>query len=103
MPIGRVTPRPRTCLFLVEVADTTIDFDLADKARLYARAGICELWVVDLERRAVHVCREPGEQGYRSVTMLAAPDVLRPIGLPDFELPVALLFPTQGELAGEGE
>jgi Uma2 family endonuclease len=96
-------PTPEDVLLLVEVADTTIDFDLGEKARLYAHAGIRELRVVDLQRRAVHVCREAGEQGYGSVTLLVAPDVLRPVGVPNFELAAALVFPEQGEGAGEGE
>jgi Uma2 family endonuclease len=95
-------PTPKDVLLLVEVADTTLEFDLGEKARLYARAGIYELWVADLERRAVHVCREPGEQGYGSVTRLTAPVLLRPLRLPDLELPAALLFPEQGETAGDG-
>src|SRR5258708_7496245 len=42
-------PRPQDLQLVVEVADSTLGFDLTKKARLYARAGIVEYWV--LERR----------------------------------------------------
>ena len=36
---------------LVEVSASTLTFDLTDKTRIYARAGIMEYWVVDANRR----------------------------------------------------
>lgn len=95
-------PTPEDVLLVVEIVDATIDFDLGHVARLYARAGIAERWVADLERQVAHVCREPGEQGYASVEVFAAPGVLRPLLVPDLELPVAILFPSAHEPAGEG-
>lgn len=86
-------PTPESVLLIVEVADTTLDFDLGLKARLYARVGIAELWVADLARQAVHVCRGPSKQGYAFVTVRKAPDVLRPLAVPDVELLMAMLFP----------
>jgi Uma2 family endonuclease len=41
-------PGPEDVVLLVEVADTTLEYDLGRKARLYARAGISEYWIVDL-------------------------------------------------------
>jgi hypothetical protein len=86
-------PTPEDVLLVVEVADTTLDFDLGPKARLYARSGIPELWVVDLERQAVHVCREPSGEGYGSTAASRAPDTLRPLALADVGVPVISLFP----------
>ena len=36
---------------MVEVSDTTLNFDLSVKAPLYARAGILEYWVMDIQAR----------------------------------------------------
>ena len=67
---------------LVEVADTTLAFDLGTKVPLYARCGIAEVWVVDVNERVIHVFREPGSTGYgttltvkagQSVACLAVP------------------------------
>jgi Uma2 family endonuclease len=49
---------------VVEVADTTLAFDLRTKVPLYARSGIPEVWVIDVNERAVHVFREPGSGGF---------------------------------------
>ena len=45
--LGR-NPGPGDIVLIVEVSDTTLDHDLGPKARLYARAGIQEYWVIDI-------------------------------------------------------
>src|SRR6266849_9176626 len=55
----RVNPTPADILLIVEVADTTIDLDLKTKALLYARAGIPEYWVLDVNQRRMIVHRDP--------------------------------------------
>jgi len=44
-------PGPAEVFLIVEVADTTLDFDLADKRALYSGAGIAEYWVVDVQAK----------------------------------------------------
>lgn len=51
-------------LLVIEQADTSLRRDLSDKAALYARHGIRDYWVVDLEARRVHVHRQPTPDGY---------------------------------------
>lgn len=50
---------PSSALLVVEIADTSLDFDLGAKASLYASAGIADYWVVDLNARRVIVHRQP--------------------------------------------
>jgi Uma2 family endonuclease len=52
-------PGPAHVVLLVEVADTSLPYDRDRKAGAYARAGIPELWIVDLRDRAVGVFTEP--------------------------------------------
>lgn len=53
---------------VIEVSYATRAYDPGPKARVYARAGVVEYWVVDLlEERVVHHT-EPSEQGYAQVT-----------------------------------
>jgi Uma2 family endonuclease len=54
-----VQPQPGELALVLEVADTTLRFDLTVKAGLYARAGIVEYWVVDVNGRRLIVHREP--------------------------------------------
>jgi Uma2 family endonuclease len=49
---------------LVEVSASTLTFDLTDKTRIYARAGIMEYWVVDANRRVVHQLWSPEGDAY---------------------------------------
>lgn len=48
----------------VEVAVSTVKFDLGKKAMLYARHGIPEYWVLDVADRAIHQLWSPSEKGY---------------------------------------
>jgi Uma2 family endonuclease len=54
---------PATAAFVVEVAVTTLRHDRA-KASRYARAGVGEYWIVDVDARCVVVHSEPGRDGY---------------------------------------
>jgi len=79
-------------LLVVEVADTTLRYDLEVKRPLYVRAGVSEFWVVDVDRRELHVFREPG-QDYSIHRILAGSDSVVAAALGDVALPVAALFP----------
>lgn len=49
---------------MVEVADTSLRYDRDVKGPLYARAGVPELWIVNLVDDLVEVSSEPGPEGY---------------------------------------
>jgi Uma2 family endonuclease len=66
-------PVATDALLVVEVADTTLEYDLKVKRPLYARAGVTELWVVDIGRRELHVFREP-QRDYVTHQVLTASD-----------------------------
>jgi Uma2 family endonuclease len=81
-------PTPADVLLLVEVADTSAAYDRSVKLPLYARAGITEYWLVDLERGVVEVHRSPGGDRYGEVQVFAAGARVSPASLPDVELGV---------------
>jgi Uma2 family endonuclease len=58
-------PGPADVFLVVEVAETSVDVDRQLKVPLYARAGIPEVWLVDLPGEAVEVSRRPSPQGYQ--------------------------------------
>jgi Uma2 family endonuclease len=86
-------PQPRDIRLLVEISDTTLAFDLRKKARLYARAGISEYWVVDIAGRRVFVHREPQGDKYETVTAYGETESVAPLAAPDRFLPVGDAFP----------
>jgi len=70
-------------LLVIEVADSSLRFDRITKARLYARHGIADSWIVNVEDEAVEVHRDPSGDGWGSRTVHHAGEVLRPLLLPD--------------------
>jgi Uma2 family endonuclease len=85
-------PRPEDVLLVVEVADTTLRYDREIKVPLYARHGIPEVWIVDLQGRALNVFREPATEGYRQVQLIERPTRLAPLLLSDLAIDLAGLF-----------
>lgn len=58
------TPRPEDVLLVVEVADSTADYDRTVKQPRYARAGIPVFWLVDLGTESVDVASDPAGDAY---------------------------------------
>jgi len=71
-----------TVRLVVEIADSSLGYDLGRKAGLYASFGIGELWVIDAVRLVTHIHREPTPSGYRSVTTLSKDERLIPLAEP---------------------
>lgn len=85
-PLARVTAEDT--LLAVEIAESSLGYDLGTKAATYARFGLRELWVIDAVRLATHVHAGLGAAGYRTVTAMPAGARLAPTAAP--ELAVAL-------------
>lgn len=90
---------PASAVLVVEVADTSLDIDRTTKASLYARAGIADYWILNLQDRLLEVHRNPtpdSEQPlghfYASVTHLAAGHSVSPLAAPH-SIQVADLLP----------
>ena len=89
----RSHPVAADVLLLVEVSDTTLRFDVSTKMPLYARAGIVEAWVVDVERHLVQVFRDPGPDGYRASFTMAGDERLSACAIAEVAITVSDLFP----------
>lgn len=85
-------PQPRDLALIVEIADTSLAFDLTVKAALYARAGIAEYWVLDILGRRLLVHRQPEGGQYATVTSYSHGESVAPAAS-DSSLSVASLFP----------
>jgi Uma2 family endonuclease len=67
-----------TARLVVEIADTSLAYDLGRKAGLYAAFGLAELWVINAVTLETRVHREPAVAGYRSVMDFRASQRLIP-------------------------
>jgi Uma2 family endonuclease len=82
-------PAPQEVLLLIEVADSSLDYDRNVKRGLYARYGIPEFWIINLKTAEVDICRSPGPDGYSSITTVDRNDVLEVEQLPGARVRVA--------------
>jgi Uma2 family endonuclease len=78
---------------VVEVADSTLGFDLRTKAALYARAGIAEYWVLDIAGRRMIVHRNPQAGTYVSVAAYNEDESVAPLAAPDSCFRIRDTFP----------
>ena len=78
--------RGETVLLVVEVADTSLDFDKTKKAIVYAQQGVREYWVVDAQTLVTMVHREPGISGYANVEEFVPTRTLTPLLVPQLAL-----------------
>jgi len=86
------TPQPADLQLVVEVADSTLTFDLTVKAALYARAGIVEYWLLDVSSRRLIVHRDRQDWRYRSIVAFGEDESAAPLAAPDSPFRVAEAF-----------
>lgn len=85
---ARGHPTASDVLLLIEVADTSQRYDREVKVPLYARAGIPEIWLVDLAAETVERYAEPANGTYRLVEQIRRGQTLTPTTLPGFAVSV---------------
>jgi len=85
-------PRAADVLLAIEVADTTIAFDIGTKLPLYARCGIPEVWIVDLNERTIRVYREPSARGYQTSFTVTQGESVQSVALPQVNIAGRELF-----------
>jgi Uma2 family endonuclease len=91
---------PTRPVLVVEVSASSLGLDRSHKGSLYARAGLGDYWIVNLESRVLEVYREPVTDSaaafgwkYSAVRMLGGDESVRPLAAPDALVRVADLLP----------
>ncbi len=84
---------PEDTLLVIEVAESSLNYDMAVKSQIYGRAGIPEMWVLNLQGDCIERFQEPGTEGYAQHTVLRRGEKVSPVSLPDVELAVEELLP----------
>lgn len=85
-------PGPEDILLLVEIADSSLRYDQETKLPLYARHGIPEVWIVDLEHQWLELYRRPAESRYLEKLMPRRGEIVAPEGLAGCEIAWGELF-----------
>lgn len=85
-------PGPADIFLVVEIAESSIDYDREVKARLYAESGIQEYWLVNLNENLVSCHSAPEGASYRSFQRYHRGQTLAPQALPDRVIAVDMLL-----------
>lgn len=91
-PLVKETP-PERIVIVVEVADSSLGDDLRDSASRYARHGVEEFWVVDVQNRRTYVHLGPRNGAYPEPRRVPFEEALKPARIADFALRVADVDP----------
>ncbi|MGI0015378.1 MAG: Uma2 family endonuclease [Nitrososphaera sp.] len=79
-------------LLIIEVADTTLRYDWDIKVPLYARHGIPEVWIIDLEDQRLHLFCKPSISSYQEMVTFEQPSMMAPVQLPECKVDLTGLF-----------
>ncbi|HEX5735727.1 MAG TPA: Uma2 family endonuclease [Blastocatellia bacterium] len=69
-------PTPEDTLLIIEVADTSAEYDRGIKMPLYAQAGIAEAWLVNLPKEIIEIYTEPLNGSYQKCRMVKRGEIL---------------------------
>ncbi|MBW4449517.1 MAG: Uma2 family endonuclease [Spirirestis rafaelensis WJT71-NPBG6] len=76
-------PRPEEVFLLIEVADSSLKYDREVKTIAYAKSGIADYWILDVNQRKLHIYRLPSPDGYQSETILSEDVTISPLAFGD--------------------
>jgi Uma2 family endonuclease len=85
-------PGAADALLVIEVAETSLSYDLGEKAAIYAAGDVADYWVVDVAAEIVHVLRRPGPLAYAEHRVAGRGESLTPLARPEATLAVDSLF-----------
>jgi Uma2 family endonuclease len=94
VPLGDYSKRhPEGAILLIEVAESSLEYDRDSKAPLYAASKVREYWIVDIPGRIIEVYTGPSDAGYERSRRAVAGERLSPEAFPDLVIDVASVFP----------
>jgi Uma2 family endonuclease len=88
----RAHPQAQDVLLLIEVADTSLAFDQGAKRELYARFGVSEYWVVDLNDQRIFAYFAPAQGAFQRHREYLIDETISPQVFPDVKFAVRELF-----------
>lgn len=94
-------PSAKEIFLIIEISDSTLEKDQAEKLELYAAASIPEYWIVNLVDEQFEVYRDPfisaiGKAAYRTKLTFIHGQSVTPLAFPDCQIDVSQVLPKQG-------
>jgi Uma2 family endonuclease len=92
-------PTPGEIFAVIEVSDSSLAYDRHRKSLVYARAGIPQYLVLNVEARELEDYRDPAPDGYRSKQTISAEQEFTLVAFPEITFTVGDLLPPKGSEA----
>lgn len=89
---GSRHPQPEDVLLLIEVSDSSLDYDRRVKLPLYAKAGIQEFWLINLIDNRTETYAAPRDGKYTFVKFVKPNETLSSVTMPDVQIDSSVLF-----------
>jgi len=86
-------PTPREILLVMEVSESSLEFDRVRKSRTYAKAGIRQYCLLNLKSRELEDYRQPSQNGYRSKQTYTESESFKLAAFPTISINVGDLLP----------
>jgi Uma2 family endonuclease len=83
---GNGKPTGDDCLLLIEVSDSTLDYERNKKLPLYAEGNIPEFWLVNLQNNTIEVHTEPCESVYSLIRVLQRGETIKSESVPNLQI-----------------
>lgn len=83
---SQANPQPADVLLIIEVADSSVEYDREIKIPLYARAAIPEMWLVNLPKDTIEIYTQPLGETYREIRLLKRGESLTAKTIPTLAL-----------------
>ena len=81
-------PQPSEVFLVIEIADSSLKYDREVKTLAYAKSGIIDYWVLDINGRKLYVYRLPNSEGYQSESILGEILTVSPLAFPECEIKI---------------
>jgi len=92
---SQANPQPPAVLLIIEVADSSVEYDRGIKIPLYAQAGIPEVWLVNLPEETIENYTQPRNDPYQEIRVIKRSESLASKSIPTLSL-MPMLFLANG-------
>jgi Uma2 family endonuclease len=93
-------PCPQDIYLIIEVSDSTLDYDRYTKISLYAEANIKEVWIVNLKEECLEVYRYPLHGSYQAIQKYYRGEIIFIESFPEIELTLIEILGNKSEIKG---
>ncbi len=85
---AQANPQPAAVFLIIEIADSSVEYDQDIKIPLYAEASIPEVWLVNLPKEAIEIYTRPLEGEYREIRLVKRGESIAATAIPNLTIDV---------------